>query len=151
MKARYNKNKNVYTSIFPYADQYSVMGLSENDVHISHEHNVAGKDNKFAKPNFGEDVLIVAKKRDGAFVFVGRIGEFVEDDRATVWKRNGGNMWKFNYEITAKTDVRWLSNDDIRQISGCAENEVRMIWVDAMRGPKWGPFRDSIKNFLQKK
>ena len=144
------KKINKYTSIFPYADKYSVMSLSEKDLQISHKYDIAGKDNKVAKPHYGEEVLVVAKKKDGVHVFVAQIGKYVDDDRNTVWHRNGGNMWKFNYEISNKTEVTYLTNEQICEITGCETNEARKIWVDQLRGPKWGGFRDSVKNYLKK-
>ena len=59
----FRKKTNNYPTIFPYSDKYSVSALSEQDLHISYSHQIVAKTSN-RKPNLGETILIVAKKKN---------------------------------------------------------------------------------------
>ena len=143
----FRKKTNNYPTIFPYSDKYSVSALSEQDLHISYSHRIVAKTSN-RKPNLGETILIVAKKKNGVFIFAAIINGAIEDDRVNTWYDRGGNRWDNNYSIKPVSQSSWLSNEEIIKISGCADNEARIIWVDQMTGPKWGGFRQKILDHL---
>ena len=149
----YNSKTNRYPTIFPYADKYSVMGNSANDVLISEEHNIVGKSNKAAKPNYDEEVLVLGKRKDGMYVIVMRIGKFVspESHRGQIWYRNGGKIWDFNYEAERLSEKVFLTYEQIAEITGCQPNEARKVASDRERSPKYGNYRISLRDFLKKK
>lgn len=143
------EKQNNWPTIYPYSDEFSISCLSEKDLEISYSEKVAAKTSN-RKPNLGEQVLILAKKENGVFIFPAEITGEIEtnDPKCDVWYDRGGNRWKHNYSIRPLRQTTYLSNEEVADITGCALNESRKVWVDQMTGPKWGGFRQKILNHL---
>ena len=128
MKKRYSNKRAIGPRLFTYSDQYSVRGCAKNDLIISHSNDIVGKGGT-RRSQIGDQVLVVAKKDDGYHLFTATIGNWVDDDRKDTWYLKGGNRWDTNYEISNKTDLAFLTKEEVQKITGASDEQMSRVFV----------------------
>ena len=128
MKKRYSNKKAIGPRLFTYSDPYSVRGCAKNDLIISHQDNIVGKGGT-RRSQIDDQVLVVAKKDDGYHIFTAIIGKWVEDSRKDTWYEKGGNRWDINYEISNKSDLVFLTKEEVQKITGASDEQMSKIFV----------------------
>lgn len=85
-----------------YVNEQSANMDSERDFYIGDDKNQVGNSStlKDAQVN---DIVLIAFKGGKEFIFA-RLGKEIppEDIRCTAWENEGGQLWKYNFEIAEK-------------------------------------------------
>ena len=118
---RYNSAGNsVYPLPFTYNSKVSARGTAFEDLIISHSNGIVAKDNQRAHrlPCVGDRILTFAPMLNGYIsVFCSKVIKYTNDkEKIRVWKRNGGKIWSFNYEVEVLSEIKTYSPDQFNRL-----------------------------------
>ena len=151
---RYNSAGNsIYPLPFTYNSKVSARGTAFEDLIISHSNGIVAKDNARAHrlPCVGDRILTFAPMLNGYIsVFCSKVIKYTNDkEKIRVWKRNGGKIWSFNYEVEVLSQIKTYSSEEFNSLIRHRNKILNPIFMPrnpCTRIEEVGEDRDAIWN-----
>jgi hypothetical protein len=106
-----------------YVDKMSSECDSERDFYIGKNQKQVGNSSTLKKSLKGDIALVTYVKSGIRYIEYYKLGDPIEnsDERCNAWKNEGGNLWKYNFNIESS-----LTDGNVIEIS----NKVKKIFRD---------------------
>ena len=103
-----------------YVDKMSAEYDSQRDFYIGKIQKQVGNSSTLEKANKGDIALVTYVKSGNRYIEYYKLGDPIEnsDERCNAWKNEGGNLWKYNFNIESS-----LTDGNVVEIS----NNVKQI------------------------